>query len=96
MTIPIEPLDGHHLDRLITVLLNATGVVHRLIGDTERPADADGEQIIDLCAERVRGMLPLLVEHHGDEELAVAAQVLATATLLIAAELELDWPTDSH
>jgi hypothetical protein len=33
MRIVVEPEDGHELDRLVTALLSATGVVHRAIGD---------------------------------------------------------------
>jgi hypothetical protein len=90
MRILIEPEHGHELDRLVTALLNATGVVHRAIEDTERPPDADGVQIVGLVADRMRGSLTVLAELRSDEQLALATQVLAEATLLIAGELGLE------
>jgi hypothetical protein len=90
MRIVIEPQHGHDLDRLVTALLNATGVVHRAIEDTDHPADADGVQIIGLVAGRLRGSLTVLAELRSDEQLAQATQVLAEATLLIAGELGLE------
>jgi hypothetical protein len=87
MRILIEPQHGHDLDRLITALLNATGVVHRAIEDTDRPRDADGVQIVGLVADRLRGSLTVLAELRSDEEIAQATQVLAEATLLMAGEL---------
>jgi hypothetical protein len=90
MRIVIEPQHGHDLDRLITALLNATGVVHRAIEDTQHPPDADGVEIVGLVADRLRGALTVLAELRSDEELAQATQVLAEATLLIAGELGLE------
>ena len=89
MRILIEPEHGHDLDRLVTALLNATGVVHRAIEDTEHP-DADGVEIIGVVADRLRACLTLLAELRSDEELAQTTQVLAEATLLIAGELGLE------
>jgi hypothetical protein len=90
MRILVEPEHGHDLDRLITALLNATGVVHRVIEDTHHPATADGVQIVGLVADRLRGLLALLAELRSDEELALATQVLAEATLLVAEDLGLE------
>lgn len=90
MRIVVEPEDGHELDRLITALLNATGVVHRAIEDTPRPRRADGLEIVGLVADRIRGSLTLLAELRDDEELAFVTQVLAEATLMMAAELGLE------
>jgi hypothetical protein len=90
MRIVVEPQHGHDLDRLITALLNATGVVHRAIDDTAHPPDAGGVEIVGLVADRLRGSLTLLAELRSDEELAVATQVLAEATLLVAGELGLE------
>ena len=90
MRILIEPEHGHDLDRLVTALLNATGVVHRAIEDTEHPPDADGVEIIGVVADRLRACLTLLAELRSDEELAQTTQVLAEATLLIAGELGLE------
>jgi hypothetical protein len=90
MRILIEPEHGHDLDRLVTALLNATGVVHRAIEDTEHPPDADGVEIIGVVADRLRACLTLLAELRSDEELAQTTQVLAEATLLIAGELRLE------
>lgn len=65
----IEPVDGTELKRLITALLNATGVVQQVIGQVEAEGDADGVEIIGLCAERLRSSLSFLVEHFSDEDL---------------------------
>jgi hypothetical protein len=89
MRIVVEPEHGHELDRLITALLNATGVVHRAIEDTPRPRAAEGLEVVGLVADRIRGSLTLLAELRTDEELRVATQVLAEATLLVAGELGL-------
>jgi hypothetical protein len=90
MRILVEPHHGHDLDRLITALLNATGVVHRAIEDTHHPPDADGVEIVGQVADRMRGALTVLAELRSDEQLALATQVLAEATLLIAGELGLE------
>ena len=46
--------------------------------------------MIGLVAQRMRGSLALLAELRGDEELALATEVLAQATLLIASELGIE------
>ena len=84
----IEPHHGHELDRLVTALLNATGVVHRAIEDTAYPPDSDGVEIIGVVADRLRDSLTVLAEQRSDEQLAT--QVLAEATLLMAGELGLE------
>jgi hypothetical protein len=89
MRIRVEPEDGHDLDRLITALLNATGVVHRAIEATERRGAADGTEVVGRVAERLRGSLTLLAELRSDEDLALATEVLAEATLLAAEDLGL-------
>ena len=90
MRIVVEPQDGRDLDRLVTALLNATGVVHRAIEDTPRPRGAEGLEIVGLVADRIHGSLTLLAELRTDEELALTTQVLAEATLLVAEELGLE------
>ena len=90
MRIVIEPQHGHELDRLVTALLNATGVVHRAIEDTSYPPDSDGVEIIGVVADRLRGSLTVLAEQRSDEQLALATQLLAEATLLMAGELGLE------
>jgi len=90
MRIVVEPEDGHELDRLVTALLSATGVVHRAIEDTPRPRRAEGLEIVGVVADRLRDSLALLAELRTDEELALATQVLAEATLLVAGELGLE------
>jgi hypothetical protein len=90
MHVVVEPIDGAELDRLITALLNATGLVGRVVESSrERPGIA-GVEIIGLAAEHLRAALVLLAEHRGDDELAVATQVLAEATLLLANDLGLE------
>jgi hypothetical protein len=90
MRIVVEPRHGHDLDRLITALLNTTGVVHRAIVDTDHPPGADGVEIVGLVADRLRGALARLAELRSDEELALSTQVLAEATLLVAGDLGLE------
>lgn len=89
MRIVVEPEHGHELDRLVTALLSATGVVHRAIEDTPRPGRAEGLEIVGLVADRLRGSLALLAELRGDEELALTTQVVAEATVMMAEELGL-------
>jgi hypothetical protein len=89
MEITVEPADGHELDRLITALLNATGVVRRVVDTVEHPPDADGVAVIGVVTERLRGKRALLAEHCGDEELVLGTQVLAETTLLVANHLGL-------
>jgi hypothetical protein len=84
MHVIVEPADGNELDRLITALLNATGVVRRAIETTGHPPEADGAAVIGLVAERLRGVLTVLGEHRSDDELALGTQLLADTTLLVA------------
>jgi hypothetical protein len=88
MDIAVEPITGPSLDRLVTALLNATGVCHRVIEESK--PDAAGMELIGLVAARLRDGLSLLAEHRSDHELELATQVLAQVTLLVAAELGLD------
>ena len=62
MRIVVEPEEGHELDRLVTALLSATGVVHRAIDDTPRPQRAEGLEIVAVVADRLRDSLALLAE----------------------------------
>ena len=55
--VTVEPLEGGELERLITVLLNATGVVRQMIERVDAPPDTDGVEIIDLVAERLHDCL---------------------------------------
>ncbi|GIK78458.1 MAG: hypothetical protein BroJett022_21480 [Actinomycetes bacterium] len=85
MAILVEPLEGAELDRLITALLNATGAVHQVVG-RGIAAGGEGVEVIGRSAERLRAILAVVAEHHGDEELRVITEFLAIATLLIAEE----------
>ena len=89
MHIQVEPQTGHDLDRLITALLNATGVVHRVIESSDHPPELDPVDVIGVIADRLRGTLAVLAEHHSDDDLALVTQVLAQATMLVATELGL-------
>lgn len=80
----VEPTEGPELDRLITALLNATGVVHRVVEDEQADPCADGLEIIDRCATRLRSTFAVFAEHHDDDDLAYITEFLAVATLLIA------------
>ena len=65
MRIVVEPQDGRDLDRLVTALLNATGVVHRAIEDSARPRRAEGLEVVELVADRIHGSLTLLLRGSG-------------------------------
>lgn len=82
----VEPRDGPELDRLITALLNATGVVHRIIEDEGHDPAVDGVEVIDRCAVRLRSMLAVFAEHHDDDTLAFITGFLAVTSLLVAEE----------
>lgn len=86
MDVIVEPRDGPELDRLITALLNATGVVHHLFEVADDRPDTDGLESVGRVAERLRPVLSLVAEQHPDEDLAVATQVLAKMALLAAGE----------
>ena len=90
MAIAVEPRDGHELDRLITVLLNVTGVVHRMVEEAKEPAHGDGVEVIGRVAGRLRAPLAFLAEHHRDEDLALVTGILAEAALLAAKDAGLD------
>jgi hypothetical protein len=85
MAIYVEPLEGAELDRLVTALLNATGAVRQVI-DREFDGGCEGVEVIGRTAERLRAILAVVAEHHGDDELAVITEFLAIATMLIAEE----------
>ena len=78
MEITVEPQNGSELDRLITALLNATGVVHQLVAH---------EPDIGAVAKRLRAPLALAAELYDDAELGVLTHLLAWSTMLVAAEL---------
>ena len=87
--VVVEPVDGTELERLVTALLNATGTVHQVLESTECPADADGEQVIGVVAERIRRTIAAVGEHYPEEELAAVTGLLAHIALLIAGDLGL-------
>lgn len=82
----VEPIEGPELDRVITALLNVTGVVHRVVDEEvgDEPLRDNGLEVIDRAAHRLRGMLVLFEEHHSDAELASITEFLALATILMA------------
>jgi hypothetical protein len=90
MHVVVEPTDGAELDRLITALLNATGLVRQVVELSEARPGVEGVAVIGLAAEHLRAALVLLAEHRGDGDLALVTQVLAEATLLLADDLGLD------
>lgn len=88
MRIVVEPENGTELERLITALLNATGVVHRFIETAQRRPGAEALEIIAAVSERLHGALCPIAELRSDEQLREVTQVLAEATLMAAADLE--------
>lgn len=82
----VEPVEGPELDRVITALLNLTGVVHRVVDEAMHagPLGPLGVEAINRAAERLREMLVLFEEHHSDEQLATITDFMALATMLIA------------
>ncbi len=86
MAILVEPMDGPELDRLVTSLLNATGAVHQVVEAELCDPAIGGLAVIGRAAERLRAILAVVAEHHGDEELAVITEFLAITTMLIAEE----------
>jgi len=86
MHIPVEPLDGTELDRMITALLNASGVVHCMI-EKEQSRRTDGLEIIGAVARRLREQLAAIPDLHAEEDPSRLTQVLAMAALPA-------WPDD--
>lgn len=84
----VEPIDGPEIDRLITALLNVTGVMHQIIAAT--PAfeahghEADGATVMAQAAAETRTLLAQVAEHHDDEELAYLRHFLAVCTVVLA------------
>lgn len=89
MTIPVEPLNGSDLERLVTVLLNLSGCVNTMI-EAELDAGTAGIAVIDQVADATRQLLAQLAEHHDDEELATVVDILAEASLLLAHGIGMD------
>jgi hypothetical protein len=91
MYVVVEPLDGSELERLITALVNATGLVHRIVNDAaDQHPNADGTEVIGVAAERLRRVLAPMEEHNTDEELEVVTRLLMETTLLVSEELGLE------
>jgi hypothetical protein len=61
MHVLVEPIDGGELDRLITALLNATGV-RQVIENSSGHPGAEGVAIIGFAADQLRAALWLLAE----------------------------------
>ena len=87
MRIVVEPENGTELERLITALLNATGVVHRFIETAQKRPGIGPHEIIGTVAERLHGSLGPLAELRSDKQLHEVTQVLAEATLMAATDL---------
>ncbi len=90
MFVVVEPTDGHEIERMITALLNVTGVVHRVVDSTAHAPNGSAEDVIGAVADRLRGVLSVMTEHIDDDELAAVTGVLAQTTLLVADELGLE------
>ncbi len=88
MFVVVEPTDGPELDRTITSLLNATGVVHQVIESVQFEG-FEGVAVIDESATRIRDFLTVFAEHHSDEELEVVTRILTTIVLIVGDELDL-------
>jgi hypothetical protein len=86
--IVVEPENGTELERLITALLNATGVVHRFIETAQKRPGIGGLEIIGAVSERLHGALAPIAELRSDAQLREITQALAEATLMAAADLE--------
>jgi hypothetical protein len=89
MTIPVEPVHGSDLERLVTVLLNVTGLVRTMI-EAELDAGVCGLAVIDQVAESMRQLLAQLAEHREDAELAIAVELLAEGSVLLAHGIGMD------
>jgi hypothetical protein len=83
--VVIEPVDGTELERLITALLNATGVVHQLLEQAQAEG-YEGIEVIGVCAERMKSSLSFLVEHFSDDDLLPVTCCLGIIAVLAAEE----------
>src|SRR3954453_5401748 len=86
--VVVKARDGAELDRLVTALLNATGVVHRAVETTNDP-NMPGEEVIGVVAKRLSVALAIMAEHYSDDELGELTGALAQITLLLAEDLGL-------
>ena len=82
----VEPVDGPELDRLITALLNISGLFKQIIEETPGFAadEPDGLAIIGQAADRAHELLDGADEFFGDDFLAAVTDFLALATLVLA------------
>jgi hypothetical protein len=87
MDVLVEPVDGSELERLVTVLLNMTALVSRVI-EASMAAGGDGPEIVDRVAAQLASSLAFVAEHHTDVELRGAVQILIEATLSTAEDLD--------
>jgi hypothetical protein len=89
MSLPVptvEPIDGPEIDRLITALLNISGLFHQIIEATPEFAadDADGMVIIGQAAERAGRLLAGAEQFYSEADLAQITNFLAIATVVLA------------
>jgi len=91
MDIMVEPVDGTELERLVTVLLNLTGLVGLVI---DRSALEGGTEVdvIGRVADRVHSSLAVVAEHHDDEDLRLVVQILLEGAVLTGEDLGRPWP----
>jgi hypothetical protein len=89
MDISVEPRDGSELDRLVTTLLNVTGLVSCVIDRSHGAPLDDPEEVIGRAARWMRGSFCAVAEHYGDAELGVVVEILAECTLIAADDLGL-------
>jgi hypothetical protein len=86
MYITVEPRDGSELERLITALLNVTGIIRRIVEDFAARDDLEGVAIVDEAAARIHESVAVVGEHYDDDELALVTCAVLQMALLLASD----------
>lgn len=86
MSLTVEPHDGRELERLVTAMLNVSGLIKRLVD--EAVADgATGVSAIDRVAEQMLTALASVAEHTTDMDLQIATVITGSSAVCLARAL---------
>lgn len=89
MSFIVEPRNGRELQRLVTAMLNMSGLIKRLVDDAVADG-ANGIAVIDGVADAVASALAPVAEHADDAEIRAATAVVGRSAICLAAALGLE------